>query len=287
MVRRVVLALGMATAACVAISAAFERLLRQHLYHSPGAPWCSAEHVGLPCEEVSFLTPDGVSLSGWYFRSQEGLATILFLRGTRYDACDLWSNPERARTFGQFVQGTGCNLFLFDYRGFGLSGGRPSEQGTYLDAAGALAHLYGRDDLDPARIVLYGFSLGAGVAVEAAVREPCAGLILQAPFTSLRDVAESRLPPLRPLFTLMPWLPLTRYDCAAKMPHVRVPALIMHGEADESVPPWMGRRLAELAPGPATFVALASSHTDFPVEEAASAVRRFVESLGGDSGSPP
>jgi fermentation-respiration switch protein FrsA (DUF1100 family) len=120
-----------------------------------------------------------------------------------------------------------------------------------------------------------------------AVREPCAGLILRAAFTSLRDVAESRLPALRALFSLMPWLPLTRYDSAAKMPHVRVPALIMHGEADESVPPWMGRRLAELAPGLATFVALSGSHTEFPVEEAASAVRRFVESLAGGSGSSP
>jgi fermentation-respiration switch protein FrsA (DUF1100 family) len=285
--RRVVLALGTASAACVAISVAFEALLRRHLYRSSGASWCSSEHVGLPCEEVTFWTADGVPLRGWYFRSQEGLATILFLRGTRYDACDLWSDQEQGRAFGRFVRGTGCNLFLFDYRGFGLSGGRPSEQGTYLDAAGALAHLHGRRDVDPTRIVLYGFSLGTGVAVELAVREPCAGLILRAPFTSLREVAESRLPALGLLFSLMPWLPLTRYDSATKMSHVDVPALIMHGEADESVPPWMGRRLAELAPGPATFVALPGSHSEFPAEEAASAVRRFVESLAGDVGSSP
>jgi fermentation-respiration switch protein FrsA (DUF1100 family) len=280
--KRVLLALATISAACAAITAAFEALLRRHLYRSSGAPWSSAEDVGLPCEEAAFWTADGVALQGWYFRCQEGLPTILFLRGTRYDACDLWSDRERARTFGRFLRGTGCNFFLFDYRGFGLSGGTPSEQGTYLDAEGALAYLHTRGDVDPTRIVLYGFSLGSGVAVEVALREPCAGLILRAPFTSLRDVAESRLPALRLLFSAMPWLPLTRYDSAAKMPHVRVPVLIMHGEADESVPPWMGRRLAEMAAGPATFVALPGSHTEFPAEEAASAVRRFVEGLAGE-----
>lgn len=279
--RRFVFAVGMASAACAAITAAFEALLRRHLYRSSGTLSRSPEHVGLPCEEVTFWTADGVSLQGWYFRSEEGLATILYLRGSRHNACDLWSERERAETFGRFLRGTGCNLLLFDYRGFGLSGGTPSEQGTYLDGEGALAYLHNRGDVDPTSIVLYGFSLGSGVAVEMALREPCAGLILRAPFTSLRDVAESRLPALRLLFSAMPWLPLTRYDSAAKLPHIRVPVLIMHSDADESVPAWMGRHLAELAPGPTAFVALPGSHIDFPAEEAASTVRQFVETLGG------
>ncbi len=285
--RSALLPLAAASGAVVGITALFEALLRRHLYRI--SEWSSASPAGtgLPCEEVTFCTADGLSLPGWYFPAQSPLATILFMRGTRYNARVLWSGRERARAFGDFLRGASCNFFVFDYRGHAPGSPAPSEQATYLDAEAALAHLQARPDVDPGRIILYGFSLGTGVAVELALRESCRGLILRAAFTSLREVAEERLPALRMLFRLMPWLPLTRYDSAAKIPNLRVPVLVMHGEADEAVPLWMGRRLYELAPGPRTFLALpGAAHTDLPAELIAPAVRRFVEDVTAGGASP-
>lgn len=278
--RRALLPLATASTAVVGITALFEALLRRHLYRI--SEWSSASpaDTGLPYEEMTFSTADGISLPGWYFSAQSPLVTILFMRGTRYNARVLWSGQERARAFGDFLRAVGCSFFVFDYRGYAPGSGTPSEQATYLDAEAALAYLHTRPDVDTSRMILYGFSLGTGVAVELALREPCRGLILRAPFTSLREVAQERLPALRMLFRLMPWLPLTHYDSAAKIPNLRVPVLMMHGEADESVPLWMGRRLYELAPEPRTFLALPGvAHSDFPAELIAPAVRRFVESV--------
>ena len=286
--RRALLPLAMASAAVVGITALFEALLRRHLYHI--SEWSSASPAGtgLHYEEVTFWTADGLSLPGWYFPAQSPLATILFMRGTRYNARALWSGKERARAFGDFLRGVGCNFFVFDYRGYAAGSGTPSEQGTCLDAEAALAYLHTRPDVDASRMIFYGFSLGTGVAVELALREPCRGLILRAPFTSLREVAEERLPALRVLFRLMPWLPLTRYNSAARIPDMPVPVLVMHGEADESVPLWMGRRLYDLAPEPRTFLAFPGvAHTDFPAKLIAPAVRRFVESVTAGGASPP
>lgn len=286
--RRVLLPLATGWAAVVGITALFEALLRRHLYRISERSSASPAGTGLPYEEVTFWTADGLALPGWYFPAQSPLATILFMRGTRYNARALWSGEERARAFGDFLRGVGCNFFVFDYRGYAPGRGTPSEQGMYVDAEAALAYLHTRPDVDVSRMVFYGFSLGTGVAVELALRERCRGLILRAPFTSLREVAEERLPALGVLFRLMPWLPLTRYNSAAKIPGMRVPVLVMHGEADESVPVWMGRRLYELAPEPRTFVAFPGvAHTDFPAELIAPAVRRFVEGLAGGGASPP
>jgi len=136
--------------------------------------------------------------------------------------------------------------------------------------------------------VCYGFSLGTGIAVELALREPCAGLVLRAPFTSMRDMMVERLPRLQTLLTLMPWLPRTRYDSASKIPHLPVPLLVMHGDADETVPFHMGQRLYELAPGPKRFVTLpGAAHSDFPLEVMVPAVREFIDSLTPEPAAPP
>jgi fermentation-respiration switch protein FrsA (DUF1100 family) len=182
----------------------------------------------------------------------------------------------------------GCRFFVFDYRGYGPNAGEATERGTYLDAEGALAYLYNRPEIDPTRIIFYGFSLGTGVAVELALREPCAGVVLRAPFTSIRDLVLERLPRLRRPLALAPWLPATRYNSAAKIPRIRVPLLVMHGDADESVPYWMGQRIYELAPEPKTFVPFAgASHQDFPLDLMIPAVRRFAEEVAGSAQTNP
>ena len=282
--RRLLTALGLLALPPLGFGYAFETAVRRNLFrtspYQPGVP----EVTGVPFERARFWTADGQELEGWLFQGGDLPATVLFMHGTNYNASDMWATEERAQLFGGFLRGLGCRFFIFDYRGYGPNDGRATEQGTYLDAEGALAFLHNREEIDPARIVFYGFSLGTGVAVELALREPGAGLVLRAPFTSTRDLVLDRRPRLRPLLHLTPWLPLTRYDSAAKIPRIRVPLLIMHGDADDTIPFWMGQRLFELAHEPKSFVPFpGAGHQAFPLELMISAIRRFLEEAAGVS----
>lgn len=280
--RRLLATVGLLALPPAGLGYVFERLLRRNLYRTGPYQRGVPEATGVPFEQVRFWTADGQELEGWFFHGGELSATVLLMHGTNYNASDMWATEERAKLFGGFLRGVGCRFFVFDYRGYGPNGGEATEKGTYLDAEGALAYLHNRPEIDPARIIFYGFSLGTGVAVELALREACAGLVLRAPFTSIRDLVLERLPPLRRPLALVPWLPATRYDSAAKIPRIRVPVLVMHGDADESVPPWMGRRLSELAPEPKTFVSFpGAGHQDFPLDLMVAAVRGLVEEVAG------
>lgn len=263
-----------------ALTAFFEAATRRNLYQP--TPWLgrTPARYGIPHEEAILHTSDGLRLHGWYFPVAGARATILFCHGNGYNIGDLFTNKDGAQGFRYLLESIRCNFLLFDYRGYGLSQGRPTEKGTYRDAAAALAYLRSRPDIDQDRIVLYGFSLGTAVVVELAAREPCAALILRAPFTSVRELAQTRYPALGILFRLVPWLPLSRYDSATKIAQVRVPVLVMHGELDATVPIWMGKRLYQLAPGPKQFVTLwGADHSDLPLEQMTAAINNFLDGL--------
>lgn len=277
-VRKTLAALGLLAVPPLGLGYALETVVRRNVFrsgpHVDGVP----EAIGVPFEQTRFWTADGQELTGWLFHGDELPATVLFMHGTSYNASDLWASEERANLFGSFLRGLGCRFFLFDYRGYGPNSGAATEQGTYLDAEGALAFLHNRPEIDPTRIVFYGFSLGTGVAVELAVREPSAGLILRAPFTSIRELILGRYPRLRPLLAMAPWLPMTRYNSAAKIARIGVPLLVMHGELDKTVPIAMGRRLFELAREPKRFITFpGADHQGFPLDLMVPAVRGFVE----------
>ena len=285
--RRLLTTFGLLVLPPLGLGYAFETAVRRNLFrtspYQPGVP----EATGVPFERARFWTADGQELEGWLFQGGKLPATVLFMHGTNYNASDMWATEERAQLFGGFLRGLGCRFFIFDYRGYGPNDGRATEQGTYLDAEGALAFLHNREEIDPARIIFYGFSLGTGVAVELALRESSAGLVLRAPFTSTRDLVLDRHPRLRSLLGLAPWLPLTRYDSAAKIPRIRVPLLIMHGDADDTIPFWMGQRLFELAHEPKSFVPFpGASHQAFPLELMIPTIRRFLEQATGDAARP-
>jgi len=280
-VRKLLAALGLLAVPPFGVSYAFEAVVRRNVFYTGPQVDGVPEATGVPYEQATFWAADGHQLTGWLFHggdpSAESRATILFMHGTSYNASDMWATEERARLFGGFLRGLGCRFFVFDYRGYGQNGGDATEQGTYLDAEGALAWLHNRPEIDPAGIVFYGFSLGTGVAVELALREPSAGLVLRAPFTSIRELILGRYPRLRRLLGLTPWLPLTRYDSAAKIARIGVPLLIMHGENDSTVPIAMGRRLYDLAPEPKTFVSFPNAeHQDFPLDLMVPAIRSLL-----------
>jgi fermentation-respiration switch protein FrsA (DUF1100 family) len=148
-------------------------------------------------------------------------------------------------------------VLLVEYRGYGLSrGAEPSEEGLYDDAEAALDGLAARG-VGPDRVVLWGTSLGTGVAAEMARRGRGAALVLVTPYTSLPDVVTDVVP-LLPAGLLLP----QRFDTLGKTAQIRVPTLVIHGDADEIVPFWMGTRLASAIPGARLLRVAGGRHGD-------------------------
>ncbi len=260
---------------------AAERMIRPRIFYHNGWHPEPPHAVGWPHEEATIQTPDGHTLQGWLFKaSQPGAPTLLFMHGTSYNASDMWATEERAAAFNEFLTGIRANFFLFDYRGYGRHNGEATEDGTYVDASAALAWLHQRPDIDPARIFFYGFSMGTGVATGLAMREKSAGLILRAPFTSVRAMAITRHPWMASLFAFTPWLPLTNYDTLRRIRRIDRPLLVMHGDRDTTVPDYMGRQVFDAAPEPKVFVSFPDTgHSDLATGLVVSAITEFVDSV--------
>lgn len=230
--------------------------------------------IGLPFEEVSLVTQDGVRLYGWFIPAARPRAlTLLHFHGNAENISD--SLP-----LGRMARDAGHNMLLLDYRGYGRSRGGPTERGIYLDGEAALLHLRGRADVDPDRIVLWGRSIGAAVAVHLASSGPVRGIVLESPFTSALDL-------LREgghwIFYGLSLLGSYRFDSAEKMGRVTAPLLVVHGTDDDIAPFVLGRRLHDLAPGRKTFLAIkGGGHNDLLArhpDELWSGVRRFLATL--------
>jgi hypothetical protein len=153
---------------------------------------------------------------------------------------------------------TGANIFIFDYRGYGESGGTASEQGTYLDSRAVIEYLASRPDVDPDRIVYLGHSLGAAVALEVALTRPPLAMVLVSPFASVRDMANLTLP-----FPPVGWLVRNHYDSISRIRQLDTPILVLHGDQDETVPMSQGRKLYDAANQPKRFQILkGAAHND-------------------------
>jgi fermentation-respiration switch protein FrsA (DUF1100 family) len=148
-------------------------------------------------------------------------------------------------------QGLGLSLLVFDYPGYGRSGGSPSEAGCYAAADAAYAWLMETGRVPAEEIVLYGESLGGGVAVDVASRRPHRALVLVKTFTTLPDVGQGQFPwlPVR-------WVMRNRFDSLAKIGRCRRPVFVAHGTDDGLVPYALGRRLYDAANEPKAFVAV-------------------------------
>lgn len=211
----------------------------QRYPHQPYGPEAS-----LKVEDVWLTTSDGVRIHGWWRPSATGLAT-LFLHGNagRLDYRDDIP-PLLARA--------GSGVLMIDYRGYGKSAGSPSIDTLWLDADAGYRFLESKG-FSSKRIVLHGESLGCAVALELAARRPVAGAVLEAPFTSLSDMAATVIPVIGR--TLMSGL-----DSRSNIMHLRGPLLVVHGDSDEVVPYRMGEELYRLAPGPKKLYTVAGAH---------------------------
>ncbi len=209
------------------------------------------EPMHLTYESVNFTSGDGTKLHGWYFPPPGASPVILFCHG---NAGNISHRLENIRE----LLSLGFGVFIFDYRGYGKSGGRPSREGLYADGLAAYDYLVKNRGISPKRIVLFGRSLGAAVAMEIAAKKEVGRVILESAFTSTKGLARTM-----PLFALLsPFLP-AHYNNLEKIKGVTVPKLIIHGNRDEIIPFHMGRELFEAAPEPKSFYTVeGAGHND-------------------------
>jgi fermentation-respiration switch protein FrsA (DUF1100 family) len=204
-------------------------------------------------EEVSFPTEDGLTLHGWFVPPVSGSAsiTILVFNGNA-------GNRGMRGSLAQAFAARGIATFLFDYRGYGENRGTPSESGLVRDARAARAYLDGRPDVDPRRVVYFGESLGAAVAVHLAVEAAPAALVLRSPFTSLTDIGRHHYP-----FLPVRWLLRDRYPSIELIPRVSAPVLVIAGDRDRVIPVEQSRALFAAAPQPRELVIIErANHND-------------------------
>ncbi len=212
------------------------------LYHPSSVVDLTPAAYSVPFEDVRFEAADGTRLHAWYAPPPEADGPVL-----------LWAHgnagnlAHRAENVAAFRREARAGVFIFDYRGFGLSEGSPGEEGLYSDARGAYAWL--RTRVPPERLFLFGRSLGAAVVVKLAAEGVQArGLILESPFESLVAMGRNIFP-----FLPVSWIVSQKFDNAALLPSVRMPVFILHGDADQIVPFEQGKRLFEAAPAPKRF----------------------------------
>ena len=206
-------------------------------------------------EDVTFDTTDGLRLGGWFIRapaSRDLAAVAVVFNGNAGD------RSFRAPLAGA-LSTAGLSVLLFDYRGYGGNPGSPSEHGLIADARAARAYVASRDDVDPARIVYFGESLGSAVAVALSLEHPPAALVLRSPFTSLTDMGR-----LHYAFLPVRQLLRDRFDAIDQIPGLTCPVLVIAGDNDTIVPPEQSRRMFEAASGPKRFVLIpGADHNDF------------------------
>ena len=247
----------------------------RNVYQPTATLWVEPDVLGRPVEEIWLTSRDGARLNAWFFpaatESPRRHLAVLHCHGNG-------GNMSHRLDVAEALLATGVNVLLFDYRGYGRSAGRPSEEGTYLDAQAGCAWLRERG-FAPSNIIAFGESLGGGVATELALREPLGGLALQSTFTSIPDIGAELFPwlPVR-------WLASIHYDTRAKLPRVHVPVLVMHSRADTLIPFAHAERNFAVANEPKLLHEIAGNHNDFlevgrvPFIEGFQSLLRIVES---------
>jgi fermentation-respiration switch protein FrsA (DUF1100 family) len=270
-----------AAAALAAVYLAFLLVLRlseTRLIYAPGPVRAldpPPSELDLSPERVEIPSADGVMLVAWVIRPPARDTAGRWLLICHGNGGNISDAGRPAHYAG--LRALGLNLLAFDYRGYGESGGRPTEEGLYRDADAAYRYLREVRHVPPERIVLFGHSLGSAVAVELATRVPAAGLVLDGAISSVVDRAQELYP-----FVPVRWIARSRYASIDRIGGIAMPKLFLHARNDEVIPFSHGRRLYDAAAPPKTFVPLAGGHGDaFETDSATyfGAIARFLLTL--------
>lgn len=220
--------------------------------------------AGLPeAEEIALETADGEKLVAWYVPAAEGMPIVLYFHGNG------GALVHRVRRFrGLIANGNG--LLALSYRGYGGSSGSPSEAGLLADATAAYAFAAAR--YSAGQIAVFGESLGTGVAIWLAATSPVARVLLQAPYTSIADIAATAYPFLPARLLLK-----DTYRSDERVGRVTAPVLVIHGERDRVVPIRYGERLYALIRAPKKFVRFPEGgHVDLDQYGALDVIQSFL-----------
>ena len=216
--------------------------------------------------EIWLNSPDGEQLLTWQIKPRKGMPTLLYLHGNN---CNLSNRLERISRFLR----DGYGLTMLSFRGYGLSTGRPSEANNVNDALLAFDSLR-QNGVESGDIIIYGESLGTGVAVQVAARREVGALVLEAPYTSLRDLARHRLR-IIPAYTFLK----DEFNSVEHIKKVKAPLLIVHSLGDDVIPIAFGRWLFEAATGPKEFLRIrGAGHFGLFRAGAWPKIRSFIES---------
>lgn len=218
-------------------------------------------------EEIYFTTQDNVDIMGLYKHNKNSKYVLLYFHG---NAGNVFDRKDKLNKFFD----NGFSVFGLSYRGYGKSNGEPSEKGLYKDAKAAVAILNNKYKIDNKNIIIYGESLGSGVAVQLATENNFKALILEAPYTSILNLGKA-------LYSFVPvsLLLKDKFESINKIKNVKTPILIIHGKEDKTVPVYHGNELFLAANFPKKIILLDGiGHTGFDINYIAGEINKFIDS---------
>jgi fermentation-respiration switch protein FrsA (DUF1100 family) len=228
--------------------------MQAKLIYYPNVPsrelTATPKDIGLDYENISLITSDQVKLHGWFIPAKQEKGVLLFLHGNA-------GNISHRLDSLEIFHDLGLSTLIIDYRGYGRSQGKTSEEGTYFDAEAAWQYLTEQRKVPPRKIFVFGRSLGAAIAAQQAARYPPGGLILESAFTSVPDMAAH-------IYPILPVRLLSRfsYDTKAALQSISCPVLIIHSPGDDIIPFENGSKLFESALEPKFFLKIRGGHND-------------------------
>jgi fermentation-respiration switch protein FrsA (DUF1100 family) len=255
---------------CICVTACtVQRELLYHPFTAKGEPEEPKDYGLADFTDVRLRDKDGTRVDAWYREARPGYPTIVFFHGNG-------GNIGNRALYYRALADAGFGLLALDYRGYGASEGSPSEEGIYQDARAAMEYAAQTQHLSMDRIVLYGESLGTGVAVQMATEFPVGAIVLQSPYTSIESVAKQRYP-----FLPVHYLLWDRFDSLSKIASVHAPLLLFHGESDSIIPIEEGKKLFAAAGEPKEAVYFpGQGHNDLDTQQRVNALTAFVRKHG-------